>query len=202
MIYTRAIARFLAAFVVIFSVLMLPWLGLAKGYTAVFRAIGTRCFSNDEGQREVTFLDSPDKAVRPTFVRIEIANRKLLKPDGSGTVRNLDFDVRGLGWQPTALLMALVLASPLPWGRRLTALGWGLFWVQIVVMGFLAFAIWNESSEVGLVAMSPFWKNIASGWQDSFITQFSLAAPVAVWMLVTFRTGDLALWRKPMRGKY
>lgn len=191
MIAPRIIIKFVATFVVIFCVLMLPWFGLAEGYANVFRAMGTWCFSHDEGRREVTFMDSPDQSLRPTFMRIEIANGDLLKPDGSGPVRNLDFDMRGLGWKSTALLVALVLATPLPWKRRLAALGWGILWVQLIVMGFLAFAIWNESSEIGLVTMSPFWKSLASEWQYNFIAQFSLAAPVVVWLLVTFRLGDL-----------
>jgi len=183
---------------VIFIVLMLPWPGLA--YMPFFRTVGTWCFSRDEGQREVTFLESPDKSA--TFARIEIANRARLKPDGSGLVRNVDFDVRGFGWKPIALLMALVLASPLPWGRRLVALCWGLFWVQLVMMGLFAFVIWNESSEIGLVTMSPFWKNLASQWQHHFIAHFSLAAPVVVWLLVAFRTGDLSIRsRMADRGK-
>ena len=194
------ILRFLGIFAVIFIVLMLPWLGLAKCYKAVFRTVGTWCFTREEGQREVTFVDSPDKSVRPTSARIEIANRALLKPDGSGPIRNLDFDVR-LGWDPTALLIALVLASPLPWKRRLTALCWGIFWVQVAAMVFLAVAIWNESSEIGLVTMSPFWKSIASEWQYNFISLFLLAAPVGIWLVVTFRAGDFATWRKADRVK-
>lgn len=197
MISAKGILRFLVTFAVIFTVLMLPWLGLAEGYMAVFRTVGAWCFTRDEGQREVTFLESPDKSVRPTFARIEIANRSRLKLDGSGPVRNLDFDVRGLGWKPTALLIALVLATPLPWKRRLTALCWGLLWVQLVVMIFLAFAIWNESSEIGLVTMSPFWKNLASQWQHNFIALFSLASPFMVWALVTFRTADMAFLKWP-----
>lgn len=188
-----SVLRFFAAFVVIFIVLMLPWPGLA--YMAVFRTVGTWCFSRDADQREVSFLKSPDKSA--TFYRIEIANRARLNPDGSGLVRNVDFDVRGFGWKPMALLIALVLASPLPWKRRLVALCWGLFWVQMVVMGLLAFVIWNESSEIGLVTMSPFWKAIANEWQHAFIALFSLAAPVVVWLLVTFRSGDVTFLKRP-----
>jgi len=197
MISAKGILRFLVTFAVIFTVLMLPWLGLAEGYMAVFRTVGTWCFSRDEGRREVTFLESPDKSVRPTYARVEIANRERLKLDGSGPVRNLDFDVRGLGWKPTALLIALVLASPLPWKRRLTALCSGLLWIQFAVMGFLAFAIWNESSEIGLATMSPYWKAIANEWQHAFIALFSLASPFMVWALVTFRTTDVAFSEQP-----
>ncbi len=191
------IVRFLVLFAVIFCVLILPWPGWMEGYMAVFRTMGAWCFTRDGGEREVLFVDFPDKAARATFMRIEIANRSLLQPDGSGPVRNLDFDVRRLGWMPPALLIALVLASPLPWKRRVVALCWGVLWVQLVVMTFLAFAIWNESSEVGLVTMSPFWKAIACEWQHNFIAQFSLAAPVVLWLLVTFRSADAAFFKRP-----
>lgn len=163
--------------------------------------MGTWCFTRESGQREVAFVDFPDKSIRPTFAKIEIVNRRLLKHDGSGPVRNLDLDVRGLGWKPTALLMALVLASPLPWKRRVAALCWGVLWMQVVVIGFLTFAIWNESSEIGLVTMSPFWKNLAAQWQHNFIAQFSLASPVVVWLLVTFRNGDSSIGQRTKGGK-
>jgi hypothetical protein len=162
---------------------------------AVFRTLGTLCFAREDGRREVLFQDHPDASVRPTFVRVEIANRQRLA-FGSGPVRHLDFDARGLGWRPTALVMALILASPLPWRRRLFALGWGILGVQIVVMVILAFAIWNESSEVGLVTISPFWKVVVSGWQHSMVALFSLAAPILIWLLVTIRGRDFEAFQK------
>ena len=190
MISARVVWRFAGLFVAVFCVLMLPWLHLAEGYMAVFRTLGTLCFAREEGRREVLFQDHPDASVRPTFVRVEIANRQRLA-FGSGPVRHLDFDARGLGWRPTALVMALILASPLPWGRRLAALGLGVVVMQLVVMGFLALAIWNDSSEIGLVTMSPFWKALVSGWQSRMMSLFSLAAPVLIWLLVTIRGRDI-----------
>jgi len=202
MISPKSVARFLLTFAVIFALLMLPWLRLAEGYTAIFRAVGTWCFTSQEGRREVTFVESPDRATHTTYARIEIANRDLLKPDGSGPIRHLDMDVRRSGWQPTALLLALVLASPVRWKRRISALCWGCLLLQLVAMAFLAFAIWNESSEIGLVTLSPFWKSLASEWQYNFITLFSIVAPVVVWLLLTFRDGDMAAWRRADRAKF
>jgi hypothetical protein len=196
MIFAPVIWRFLAVFAAIFVVLMVPRLGLTEKYMVLFQKLGAACFTRDDGRREVLFLNSPDPLLRPTFARIEIADRQKLQPDGSGPVRHVDFDVRGLGWTPTALFVSLVLASPVPWSRRLAALGLGVAGVQIVIMGFLALAIWNESSEIGLVSMPPFWKGIVTDWQRNLIALFSLAAPVIIWILVTVRGQDVEFLRK------
>ena len=185
-----AIVRFMGVFIVTFTVLMLPWLGLAESYKGLVCKMGTWCFYSEHGQREVVFLNTTDKSIHPTFAKIEIANRKLLHRDGSGPIRLVNFDVRGLAWSPTALVIALIVATPVPLRRKIWALGWGVICVQMVVLTFLGLAIWNESSEIGLVTISPFWKGIVADFQQSFITQFSMAAPVFIWVFVTFRVAD------------
>lgn len=184
------IVRFLGVFIVTFTVLMLPWLGLAESYKGLVCKMGTWWFYSESSQREVIFHNTADKSMHPTFAKIEIANRKLLHRDGSGPIRLVNFDVRGLAWSPTALVIALIVATPIPFRRKILALGWGVICVQMVVLVFLGLAIWNESSEIGLVTIAPFWKGVVADFQQSFITQFSMAAPVFIWVFVTFRIAD------------
>jgi hypothetical protein len=65
--------------------------------------------------------------------RVVIVNEALMKPDGSGPVRNLDIGTRGFGSMPLAFLISLILASPVPWPRRSKAVMWGIFWQQVSV---------------------------------------------------------------------
>jgi hypothetical protein len=89
--------------------------------------------------------------------------------------------------------MAFIAASPIPWRRRAWALVWGL----IVVDSFIVFSvwvyIWNESTNVSLVTLSPFWKQIADGLQYTLVTQMgiSFSVPVLIWLFVTFRSTEI-----------
>jgi hypothetical protein len=40
--------------------------------------------------------------------------------------------------------------------------------------------------------LTPFWQDFADRIQHLLISQFSIAAPVLIWILVTFRRADLA----------
>jgi len=40
------------------------------------------------------------------------------------------------------------------------------------------------------VTLTPFWKHFADGLRDLLITQYNLAVPVFIWILVTFRGED------------
>ncbi len=147
-------------------------------------------FSSDHGPRDVVFLAHPEHVKLPSMVRIEIANRRWLSADGSGPVRHLDLDVHGFAILPTILLIALVLATPLPMGKRIVSLLLGLLLLQLVVMGFLALAIWNESAQIGLVNIKPEWKTIMETTIVNVVTHFSIAAPIAIWVLVCLRNID------------
>ncbi len=177
----------MAVFVCIIVVLSIPWPGLQETYVASLRMIGTALFSRDHGLREVAFIDHPEQVTRPTMMRIEIANRGWLNMDGSGPVRHLDLDAYGIAWLPSLLLTALILATPNPWSLKITTLLWGLFIMQLVVMLIFAISIWIDSSEIGLVKLSPFWKANSSAALVNIITHVRIAAPVIIWVLVSFR---------------
>lgn len=184
------ITLFLCKFVVLYTLLVLPWPGWEGIYGSFFRGLARPVFGSVRGERELTFerLGEPP---HPGYTRIEIVNRRLMHADGSGPVRNLDLDPLGFGWKPTALVLALVAATPIAWRRRWRALLWGFACIQVIVLCFLAFRIWYESAEVALVTFTPFWKNAADGFNDLVIWQYTLVFPVVVWIFVTFRGEDL-----------
>lgn len=191
----KGIVRFLAIFVIALVVLVLPW--PTGAYLGMFRALVTLVFSNQEGQREVIFLDAAEPTRRTTNTRVEIANRDLLHLDGSGPVRYFDFNGFRACWLPTALLIALTIASPVPLARRFISLAWGLPSLQIALLAFLAVVIWNESSSVGLLAEGSLGQVLACQMQSHFATPFALGAPLLIWLLATFRHEDFAPLRRP-----
>ncbi len=185
-----SLLKSIGVFIFIFVLLSLPWPGLQKTYSSCFQGIGTTLFSSDHGPRDVVFLKHPEHVTLPSMVRIEIANRRWLSADGSGPVRHLDLDVHGFALLPTMLLIALVFATPLPTNKRIVSLVSGLLLMQLVVIGFLALAIWNESAQIGLVNINPEWKTIMETTIVNVVTHFSIAAPIAIWVLVCLSNMD------------
>ena len=191
----NSLTGFLVRLVILYVILLLPWPGFTEAYVACFCAIGRTAFACDNPQRELTFETPEPRSPRPRDTRVVIVNRALMAPDGSGPVRNLNFDAWRLGWTPTALLIALILASPVPWRRRWRALVLGLVFVNGVIVATLGVAILNESKEVSLLTLTPFWRTVLNGCKMMLTNQISLLAPVLIWILVTFRREDLVRMR-------
>lgn len=187
----NTIARFLCWFALLYVLLVLPWPGWERAYGTYFRVLARTFFAAKSGDRELTF-ETPGGTSHPWYTRIEIVNRRLMHEDGSGPVWDLDVDAIELGWRQTALLLALIAATPLSWRRRGWALLWGLVCLHAFILVFLGFSIWDESAKVALVPFTPFWKQIADGARDFMLWLYSAVIPVAIWILVMFRREDFA----------
>jgi len=189
MLQSKPITVFLVQFTLIFLILAVPWPGWNKAYGVYFRALGRTIFT-DSPVRELNFETAEENGKPQEYTRIVIVNRARMHADGSGPVQNLDLEASGF-WRPTALLVALILSTSIPWRRRLWALFFGLFWIHLILILFLGFCIWNESTEIGLVALSPFMKLFCNGFKEALLAQFSITIPVTVWVLVAFHRGDI-----------
>ena len=86
-----------------------------------------------------------------------------------------------------------MLASPVGWRRRAWALVWGLLLVHAFIVASVGCYIWNQSAEIGLATLTPFWKSVADGLEETLVTQLgvSFVAPALIWLVVTFRISDL-----------
>jgi len=184
--------RFLACFAFWYAALLLSWPVTGPAYCATFRAIGTLVYGSNDRTKEITF-EAFSQGYHSHYTRVVIVNPAKMKPDGSGPVRNLDLDTRAFGWMPLALLLALVLATPLPWKRRRRALLWGFICQQVFTVAALGFCIWNESSELELVHLSGNLKEAFLAVKNLLAGQLILAVPALVWILATFRRGDFQI---------
>jgi len=184
---------FFCRFVVIYVLLILPWPGLGELYSQYFRALGELAFSRDNDRRIILFEDHRlVHAFETLDTRMIMGNRDTIDSNGNGRTTTIDLDTRSIGWDPTALTIALILATPVPWRRR----GWALLWGLLLIHGFILFTlqswIWNASPGISLSTLSPFWKEVADNLQYTLITQMgvSFSVPVLIWILVTFRLED------------
>jgi hypothetical protein len=141
--------------------------------------------------RMVVFQPSPDKdSVRDTQLTLE--NAKLADSTGKGPVRRTELDSRSIGWVPTALTMALVLATPVSWPRRLTALAGGLVLIHLFIFFSLQCWIWDKSAEMSLLTLSNLGQRVMDEMNYALMNQLgaSFSIPVMIWILVTFRRQD------------
>ena len=200
--HSRAVLRFLLLFPLIYGLLIAPWPGFKEGYGRYFLALCRTVFA-ETPTRYLQFEPSPDTRFA-IGVQIVLGNKDQVDAKGHIPVQILGLEARGVGWIPTALLIALTLASPVSWRRR----AWSLFWGVLLVHGFIVFAvacyIWNQSTELGLLTVNAFEKAILGGLEETLVTQLgaSFVVPALLWFVVTFRLCELTAIGKDVAGSF
>ncbi len=188
---TRRVALgFLLRFAVVFGLLIAPWPGWNKAYSQFFQAFGGMVFSGD-GPREVKFAPYTD-GKSPLDTQVTLINRALTDNTGHAQGRQTELDTRSIGWVPTALTTALVVATPIAWPRRLTALAGALVLIHLFILFTLQAWIWDNSADLSLVTLSDFARRVVGELDYALVTQLgaSFTVPVLIWVLVTFRRQD------------
>jgi hypothetical protein len=185
-------------FVLIYGLLITPWPGAKTIYAGYFRCVARLVLTTPGSQGLLAFqpLDNPHHQWPPNFdTAIILTNRDLLDQDGREQRFMLAVDAWQMGWAPTACLVSFTLATPIPWRRRKWALFWGLLWVHAFILLTLGIFIWNESVRLNLVALTPFWKEIANRLEEQALNPVgpSFFAAALIWLLITFRRQDLTV---------
>ena len=191
----RRIAAFFLKVTLIYALLMIPWPGVTAGYGYLFRAGGNTVFRTFGSAGRVYFAPiSPvpkGKDAKDTSVTLENIQTR-------GARGTMDMNSRLMGYLPTAFAVALILATPVPWSRRLWALLWGIL-LMCCFAGFeLALRLLDAFSDKNVLAVFSLGpavkallvvllKVLAMSPVSAYI------APIFVWILVTFRRGD---WSK------
>ena len=191
----KPILRFLCGFVLAIGLLLAPWPGLKAGYAKALRTAGEAVFGHFGSKGIVVFraLDDTGDPLHDTI--LYLGNRDRLKPGGQLDVVSVKFSSRYSGWLPTALMAALVLATPLPWRRRWMALGWGLLWVNVFVAFVLLIMIlqqYGESGAIGLYQWTGVPGKLLHAVHQILVGYIgaSFAVPVLIWIAVAFRRDD------------
>ena len=192
----RLILGFLVRFTLIFGLCLIPWPGWNALYGEGFRLLGNACFGLDYGKWVIYFEPyERTKGINSIDSQIVLSNHTLIDSQGHGRVRLLGIGSRTIGWIPTALTMALILASPVPWRRRGWALLWGVLLIHLFIVFSMAVYIWNQSTLLDLLTLPPFLKVISEALEYTLVTQIGagFCVPVLIWIAVTFRGGELSM---------
>lgn len=178
----------------IYFALMLPIPGLMSSYHAVVRGMGNVAFRSVGSGGSASFEplkgDEYDKDTR-----IVLRNEKT-----PGAEAPLETRLSYAAWRPTAFLIALVVASPVPWRRRAVSLIVGLGLVQV----FVLMRLWVRIAVVLAAPQVGGRDNVLRAYEFARDTQgllgvlskidispaVSYIVPAIVWVLVTFRRED------------
>ncbi len=121
----RSLLAFVALFLLFFSILMALWSPFANGYGWLFRTTGNVLIG--ENARGRVWFEQPDDADGRHDTQLAVVDPK------EKVKRATKMSSRRHGYMPTIFLLALTLASPVAWPRRLGCALWALLWVNLYV---------------------------------------------------------------------
>ncbi len=193
---SRPILGFAVRVLLVYGVLMGLWPVVCGGYRELFRTWGESFFG---ALGSIRFEGLP-QAEGMDDTKIFVKSRE------SSKWTWMKVSTRHVGYTSTAVVVGLILASPIPWSRRARALIWGL----LLVHGFIALrlgvlivyvmslggrdslalppTLWNLSVDRGVVSIS-------TGQAFSYI------GPVVIWLLVALRREDLDMIMSAGQGE-
>ena len=175
----KTIIRFVVVVLCVYGVLTLGWNGFGRAYSQCFRTALAVVFEGESGFRTVEIpIDQPAAAT----TRLVIVNRRLLSPDGSGPVRNVDIPSSTF-WNATALFIALALATPRRWVLRVAFTAAGTLVIQLFIAICVWLGLWLQSRHLGLRLVSATWDATSDRLQDVMIDQGVLVVPCLLWLL-------------------
>lgn len=190
----RPIVSFAVKSALVFGVLAIPLFGFQELYGSALRAGGNLLFHRFGSRGMVRFMEQSAKS----DTRIRIANREMLRSDGTALSAETEVSSRFLGYIPTALVAALTLTTPVPWRRKAWACLWGVVLVNVLVLLKLVIVIlfnFRHSESLQLFQIKGFWEKALDFSFQHFVqpTDPMLIATVLLWIAVSFRRGDSIL---------
>ena len=190
----KRIAGFAFRLVLLYVLLVAPWPGLKEAYSTVYRTVANAVFGSFGSDGVVRFQPHPE-------ARREFDTEIIIQRRGSPVKGKITHSARVTGYLPTVGCIALIVATSIPWRRRLKALAWGM----ILVNGFVVLRVWitlfclfSREDALALYHPSPFWSKCIGGLFEfvAVTPACTFLGPVLIWILVSLREGDWAESRK------
>ena len=168
-----------------YALLVVPWPGLNDIYATAFRACGNVLFASFGPSGSVRFV-----AADPTENKWDTETH--LYRQGRADYWRIGQNSRYTGYLPTITLIVLVLATPVTWSRRGTALFWGLLLVHGFVAIRLAVSLMYGFRSIGLFIYGPTINRAVDITYEvvAISTVTSHVIPALIWVLVMFRRSD------------
>ena len=205
----KSIIKFFLIVVVVYVLLIVRWPGVRDAYRGAYIwaahslvTVPNVVFGRDrylqQGTERISrfggdglYRLTPHADDGKTDVTVTIGHRKI---EGG-----LQVSVHSgqLGYAPTTLLIALVVATPIRWKRR----GWALVCGFGLVQVFVLLRIWlllthafSQQIPFRLYEPGPFWRAVLDWLYEMVIVSptCTFLVPALIWVLATIRREDLA----------
>ena len=175
-----------------YGLLAAPWPGLREVYSSVYGATANAVFGSFGPHGYVRFW--PSSGGREQMdTEIFIGNKQ------TRASRIAQHSARLTGYLPTAEILALILATPIPWSRRWKALLCGLLLTQgLIALRVIIVLLYGFSGDhpCALYAPGPFWGEVLAKAHKIGVVgvNFTFVAPILIYIPVTFRRSDFQRW--------
>ncbi len=183
------ILRFTLWLALIYGLLAAPWPGVQEAYSKVYMSVGNWAFKSFGSKGEVKFAP-PSKPKGRSDIEV------ITKLRGDRVEGWSPHNTRLMGYLPTVEVIALILATPIPWRRRWKSLVLGLILSQAFVAArvlLCLFRWFSSDTPWQLFHPGPFWRDALFGTHEivNISPTLSFVVPVFIWIIVTFRRADL-----------
>jgi hypothetical protein len=196
----RQVAGFGLRSALVYGLLIAPWPGLIEAYGSFYRVmVQIATISADPERSVVVSRYRPNRRLAATVMDTQILHRI---PDTAGFAQDVALQSirssRSTGYMPTALVMALILATPIPWRRRASALGIAVLLMTTFVATMPAFPIYEafEPERRHFLIVQLPW--LEAPWRAALhaLTRYSFmmgpyyVVPPLLWLLLLFKRED------------
>jgi len=181
---------------------ILLFTGVGDGYSAYFRGLGNFLFGKRWENVVISFVPKNSQQTtlaeghRATNISVRIDNKDYHYADGRPVQGELGVNSHLQGYLPTALFLALILATPLGWKQRMKLMGVGLVLLHVFIAVLLWFVIvgYTEVSGIGIYRFGDVMKGFVSNVvQVALVNQIgiSFVVPMLIWLGCIAVTGAL-----------
>lgn len=183
------ICHFVLMFGTWYALFALPWPGLPEGYSAAYRYVANAVFDPFGDRGRVSF----EPAAHPNRTADTVISTKLR---GSPYIGDAGHSPRITGYLPTVEFIALALATPVTWRRRMIGMGIGVALIHafIAVRVWIALLYWFSTPDTPwrLYELSGGSRRMLTLLQESVNVApvVTFAFPAVVWLALLFRVND------------
>jgi len=168
--------RFFLTFILTFAALIVAWSVVGSAYGSLFRGAG--------GAMAIATGPWSVKYSRQLDGDSHHDTQVLLRNRRDSLKRDVNLSSRRMAYMPTIFLVALTLATPVPWARKRLALLWGLIGVHVYIAARLAIvpatyiAARGDDSETLLRKLEWILSGSSAGWA---------IVPLIIWVVITLK---------------
>ena len=193
MLRKKPFLKIFLLFTITLAGLLLVYPSLRNTYRDFLITTGNSFLGHPGKQASVKFLENNEE--KYLDMTMYIGNSFKMETEPNAVFWITKASTMYLSWIPLALMIALVIASPVRLLKKLIIFISGIIIVHIITYIKLLIQIYyvaNTHRDLDILLLSPFWFKVNSLLLDNFVdtVQPSLVLIFIIWMLMTFTYKD------------